>query len=106
MKSIITILVFVLFVSSFSFAGENPLLANEIRTKLSVDLSRITLNPWQKDFVKVSFHIVDGEIEILRIKGSLRELESIMEAELQNMHIESPYEEGITYEYRFTFEKI
>jgi hypothetical protein len=106
MKTIVSIFASILLSSSFSFAGENPVLAREIRTKLSVDLSRVDLNPWQKDFVKVSFHIVDGEIEILQIKGTLRELESLLQEELQKMHIESPYEEGVTYAYRFTFEKI
>lgn len=106
MKTIVSIFACILLSSSFTFAGENPVLAREIRTKLSVDLSRVDLNPWQKDFVKVSFHIVEGEIEILQLKGSMRELESMLEEELQKIHIESPYEEGKTYEYRFTFEKI
>lgn len=106
MKTLIALFSFVVFSSNFVSAGEDPNLVRELRNKLSVDLSRVELSPWQKDYVKVCFRIENGEIEIVAIKGSLRELESILRDELQKIHVESPYEEGKTYEYRFTFEKI
>lgn len=93
-----------LFISVSSFAGNGPTLAKEIRNKAFIDLSSISLDVFNRDFVSVKFKIVDGEIEILKINGSQDVLEERVQEKLESMQIDSDYEEDKVYVLKFKFE--
>lgn len=99
------LIAFVVLASTTSFAGVNPKLAKEIRSKTKIDLTKIDLDQKGRDFVAVKFKIVNNEIQILNMNGSRNILESRVKQELESMKITSEYEEGRKYIYRFTFEK-
>ena len=106
MKTAISLFVFLVLSVHVTRASGNPDLVREIKAKINVDLSSIELNRYKQDYVTVSFRIIEGEIKILEIGGTHKELKAIMIKELNQIHVDAPYENGKTYVYRFTFEKI
>lgn len=105
MKKLVVLFVLSVFTMSTSFASGNPELFKEIKRKLTLDLSQVQLDESNKDYVLVSFQIVDNEIKILDIDGSSVKLKEAMIKELYSIHIDSNYSEGKAYLYRFTFLK-
>ena len=105
MKKVAVLIVLVFSSMSFSFSGVNPELKKEITKKVIVDLSKVNLNDNNNDYVMVSFIIENEEIIITNIESSMNELTEIMKKELNQIRIDSEYEEGVTYKYRFTFTK-
>ena len=96
-----------LLVSNLSIAaGGIPTLNEEISNKLILDLSAVELDENYQDFVLVSFHICNGEIEVEEISGSQKELVQKVKSKLSTLKIQQAYEEGTLYQYKFTFEKI
>ena len=67
MKKIIFIVA--ILISNISLgAGGIPTLNEEISNKLILDLSMVDLDENHQDFVVVSFHICNGEIEVEEIQ--------------------------------------
>lgn len=94
-----------LILSASAFAGNNPKLVKEIRNKAIINLNMVDLNKEHKDFVAVRFKIVNGEIEILNIKGTQDVLEERVKERLESIRINSDYEENKKYVLKFNFEK-
>ena len=95
-----------ILVTNISFGADNPPLKNEITNKLILDLSKVELDQNQQDFVVVSFHIYNGEIEIVEITGTQKQLVQKVKSKLTQLTIEQVYDEETLYRYKFTFEKI
>lgn len=95
----------IIMASTTCFAGVNPKLAKEIRSKAIINLTSIELDKNGRDFVSVKFRIEENEIQILNMNGSSEELKARVKAKLEKMRISSDYEEDRKYIYRFTFEK-
>ncbi len=91
--------------TTISLGAENPKLKNEITDKLILDLSKVELEEEFKDFVVVSFHICEGEIEITEITGTQKQLVDKVKTKLSQLSIEQAYDEETLYRYKFTFEK-
>lgn len=91
--------------TTISLGAENPKLKNEITDKLILDLSKVEFDEKLKDFVVVSFHICDGEIEITEITGTQKLLVDKIKTKLTQLIIEQAYDEETLYRYKFTFEK-
>ena len=91
--------------TTISLGAENPNLKNEIADKLILDLSKVELDEELKDFVVVSFHICEGEIEITEITGTQKQLVDKVKTKLTQLIIEQEYDEETLYRYKFTFEK-
>ncbi len=106
MKRVIVLLVACILTASASWAKGTPDLAQEIESKIFVDLSNIELNQYSPDYVMVSFRVMNDEIKIQEINGTSQELKDIIIKELYEIRVDSPYSEDKTYTYRFTFEKI
>lgn len=106
MKKVVALFAILLLGTGAGFASGNPDLLKEIKRKIAVDLSKVQLDASGQDYVTASFRIVDGAIKIMEINGTSDDLEAAMIRELNRIHIESPYVEGKTYVYRFTFEII
>ena len=102
MKKIIVLLATALFPMNYSFAGSDPMLSNEIRQKLEIDLSTIRLDQYSTDFVDVKFKIFDG---VIKIEASQLELKELVRTELLEIHIRTPYNENEIHNFNFTFEK-
>ena len=105
MKKLIVLIVMGLFTISSSFAGSNPELREEISQKVNIDLSSITLDKYEKDFVHVQFTIFDGLIQIENIEGSQLELMDLIISELEEIHVKTPYTENEIHNFNFTFTK-
>lgn len=106
MKTVLSLIVFLVLSVNVTLASGNPDLVREIKAKINIDLSSVELNRFNEDYVTVSFRIMEGEIKILEISGSHKVLKAMMIKELNQIHVDAPYEDGKTYVYRFTFEKI
>ncbi len=106
MKKLALIVATGLLMISTAFAGNNPSLKKLLNRKINVDLSHIELNKYQPDHVDVSFKIVEGAIEIIEIHATQPELKKEITKALQKLEVTCEYEEGETYQYKFTFEKI
>jgi|TARA_R110000737_G_scaffold61221_1_gene88270 hypothetical protein len=106
MKNVALILAMGFLMISTAFAGNNPSLKKLLNRKIKIDLSHIELDKYTPDYVNVSFKIVNGEIEITEIHGSQPELKKEITKALEKLDITCEYEEGETYQYKFTFEKI
>ena len=91
-------------VTTVSFGAENPQLKDEITDKLILDLSKVELDENLQDFVIVSFHIYNGEIEITEITGTQKQLVQKVKNKLSQLMIEQNYDEETLYRYKFTFE--
>ena len=86
------------------FANNNdPILKKEITKKVTIDLKQEGVDFSCKDFVKVSFKIYEGEIQILEMNATQVALKELVERELEEMKITSPYGFNQTYYYKFTF---
>jgi hypothetical protein len=105
MKRIVVLIVMGLFSISMSFAESDPELIEEISEKVQIDLSAITLDQYEQDFVKVEFKIYDGLIQIVNIKASQPELKKLIISELKEIHVKNPYSESEVYNFNFTFKK-
>lgn len=105
MKRIVILVTMSLFIVGSCFAGFDPILTKEIRQKVKIDLSTITLGKYDLDFVEVQFKIYDGIIQIEKIEASQLELMELVIKELREIHIRTPYSESDIYKYNFTFEK-
>ena len=105
MKNLAALIVIVFFTIGSSIAGSSPNLFQEISQKVKTDLSTITLNEHQEDFVLVQFKIYDGLIQIEKIEGSQLELKELIICELKDIHITTPYSESEIHSFNFTFEK-
>lgn len=105
MRKVIVLVAIGLFTIGSSFAGSDPVLIKEIRQKVKIDLSTITLDQYSKDFVDVRFKIYDGVIQIIKIKASQLELKELILNELKEIHVRTPYSETEIHNYNFTFEK-
>ena len=103
MKRIVSLMVIGLFSISMSFAESNPELIEEIGEKVQIDLSAITLDQYEQDFVKVEFKIYDGLIQIVNIKASQPELRDMIISELEAIKVKNPYSETKVYNFNFTF---
>lgn len=106
MKKIALIVVMGFLMISTAFAGNNPSLKKLLNRKIKIDLSHIELDKYKPDYVNVSFKIVAGEIQIVEIHGTQTELKREITKALKKLDITCEYEEGETYQYKFTFEKI
>tara|TARA_B110000305_G_scaffold154647_1_gene171339 strand:+ start:2261 stop:2581 length:321 start_codon:yes stop_codon:yes gene_type:complete len=105
MKKVVVLIVMGLFTIGSSFAGSDPALIEEISQKVKIDLSSITLNEYEEDFVQVKFKIYDGLIQIVNIESSQLELMELIISELNEIHVRTPYSESEIYNFNFTFEK-
>lgn len=105
MKRVIVLVATSLFIAGSCFAGFDPVLIKEIRQKVKIDLSTITLDAYDNDFVEVQFKIYDGVIQIEKIEASQLELMELVIKELKEIHIRTPYSESDVHQYNFTFEK-
>ncbi|MDX2360965.1 MAG: hypothetical protein QNK23_09175 [Crocinitomicaceae bacterium] len=105
MKRIVVLIVIGLFTIGSSFAGSDPVLIEEISQKVNIDLSTITLDQYEEDFVQVQFMIYDGLIQIVNIEASQPELKELVISALKEIHIRTPYSESEIQNYIFTFEK-
>ncbi len=105
MKNIIVLFATAFFTINSSFASSDPMLSNEIRQKLKIDLSTIRLDQYSTDFVDVKFKIYDGVIKIIKIEASQLELKELVMTELLEIHIRTPYNENEIHNFNFTFEK-
>ncbi|MDX2362645.1 MAG: hypothetical protein QNK23_17685 [Crocinitomicaceae bacterium] len=105
MKRVIVLVAMGLFTIGSSFAGSDPVLIEEISQKVKIDLSMITLNEYEEDFVQVQFKIYDGLIQIVNIEASQAELMELVISELKEIHVRTPYSESEIHNYNFTFEK-
>lgn len=103
-----SVLVAMLFMGITSFAGngEPGGLLKELKKKVSVDLNGMEINKTKKDYVIVSFRIVDGEIKILEVNGTNKYLKDKMIEKLCSLNVESTYDPSKTYNYKFTFDEI
>ena len=105
MRNLAVLFIVGLLSVSTSFAGENPKLLKEIKRKLTIDLSGINFIDKKKEYVVVSFRVVDEEIQVEKIKGSKAQLETIMLEELEEMFIKADADPEKLHRYKFTFEK-
>ena len=105
MKKLIVLLAISILSVSTSLAGSDPALFQEISQKVNMDLSTITLDQYQEDFVQVQFKIYDGLILIENIEASQSELKDLIIKELKDIHISTPYSESEVHNFNFTFEK-
>lgn len=105
MRNAIILIAIGLFTIGTSLAGSNPILIEEISQKVEIDLSTITLDQYQADFVHVQFKIYDGLIQIVNIEASQVILMELIMNELKEIHIRTPYSESEILNFNFTFEK-
>ncbi|MCJ8288490.1 MAG: hypothetical protein HRT58_00545 [Crocinitomicaceae bacterium] len=105
MKKVVILIAMGLFTIGSSFAGSDPVLIEEISQKVTIDLSTITLDKYEKDFVLVQFKIYDGLIQIVKIEASQPELKYLIISELEEIHIKTPYSESEIHNFNFTFKK-
>lgn len=103
MKKVVVAFVVALLTTSASFASENPKLVKEIQRKVKVDLSGIKLEKSKEHFVTVRFKIVNGEVDVLSLRGSKRELTDLMLKELEEMFITSNADPEKIYQFKFNF---
>jgi hypothetical protein len=106
MKKIVLLVAMAFLMINTASAGNNPNLKKLLNRKVKIDLTHIELDKYTTDFVKVSFKIIKGEIQIVNIQGSQNELKKEITKALKKLNITCDYEEGEIYEYKFTFEKI
>lgn len=105
MKKLVVVLVAAILSIGTSFAGSNPGLIEEIEEKVIIDLNGVELDRYNEDYVIVSFQIIDDEIKIQEINGSSDQLKEKVIKELYAIHVDSAYESGKTYNFRFTFDE-
>lgn len=105
MKKVVVLVAMGLFTIGSSFAGSDPVLIDEISQKVNIDLSTITLDEYEVDFVQVQFKIYDGLIQIVKIEASQVELMELIISKLKEIHVRTPYNESEIHNYNFTFEK-
>lgn len=105
MKKLIVLFAISILSVSTSLAGSDPVLLQEISQKVNMDLSTITLDQYEEDFVQVQFKIYDGLILIENIEASQSELKKLIIKELKGIHISTPYSESEVHNFNFTFEK-
>jgi len=105
MKKTVVLIAMGLFTIGSSFAGSNPILTDEISQKVKIDLSTITLDKYEEDFVHVQFKIYNGLIQIVKIEGSQAELIGLIISELKEIHVQTPYSESEVHNFNFTFQK-
>ncbi|MFT5860047.1 MAG: hypothetical protein ACI865_002155 [Flavobacteriaceae bacterium] len=105
MKKVVVLIAMGLFTFGSSFAGSDPVLIDEISQKVKIDLSTITLDKYEADFVLVQFKIYDGLIQIIKVEASQPELRELVIAELKEIHVKTPYSESEIHNFNFTFEK-
>lgn len=105
MKKVVVLVAISLFNIGFGFAGSDPELKEEITQKMQIDLSTITLDKYQGDFVNVQFKIFDGAIYVLNIEGSQDELKQLVMTKLNEIHVHTPYSESEVHNFKFTFKK-
>lgn len=103
MKKIALVLVMGLITVSPLLASGTPNLNKELNQKVSIDLNEEGVEVDGKDFVKVSFTIRDGEIVILEMNSTQKELKDLIIRELEKIHVQSEYGFNQTYNYKFTF---
>ena len=94
-----------LILSTNVMAGNGPKLMKEIRNKSIINLNKVKLDKHNRDFVAVKFEIVNGEINILNIKGTQEVLEDRVKEKLESIRIASEYEENKKYVLKFKFEE-
>lgn len=105
MRKVLVTLGMALVTFSSVLAGENPKLLKEIQRKITLDLSKVSLDKDAENFVLVQFRVVNQEVHIVDIKGSREELNELMLCELENMFIHAETDSQTIYQYRFTFQK-
>ena len=103
MKKIVLVFVMGLITVSPLLASGTPNLSKELNQKVSIDLNEEGLEVSNKDFVKVSFTIRDGEIVILEMNSTQEGLRDLIIRELEEIHVQSEYGFNQTYYYKFTF---
>jgi hypothetical protein len=106
MKKIALIVTIGFLMMSTAFAGNNPSLKKLINRKIKIDLSHIELDKYVQDYVNVTFKIVKGEIQIVESHATQTDLRKEITKALKKLEVTCEYEEGETYQYKFTFEKI
>ena len=106
MKTKLVIAMMFLGFTSFAGNGEPGGLLKELKKKVFVDLNGVEINKSKKDYVIVSFRIVEGEIKILEVNGTNKYLKEKMIEKLCSLNVESTYDPGKTYNYKFTFDEI
>ena len=105
MKNLIILLAMGFLTIGSSYASSDPVLHKEISQKVNIDLSKITLDKYEEDFVLVEFKIYDGLIQIINIEESQLALKSLIIKSLEEIHVRTPYSETEIHSYNFTFEK-
>ncbi|MDG1330947.1 MAG: hypothetical protein P8P74_01350 [Crocinitomicaceae bacterium] len=105
MKKVIVLIAISLLNIGSSFAGSDPELKEEITQKVQIDLSGITLDKYEEDFVHVEFKIYDGLINVVNIKASQPELKELIMDKLNEIHIKTSYSENEIHNFNFTFKK-
>lgn len=105
MKTAVLVFAISLFSFGASYASTNPNLKKEITKKVTIDLKQEGVSFSDKDFVKVSFTIDNGEILILELNATQEVLKELIIRELKEIHVQSEYGFNETYNYKFTFSK-
>lgn len=107
MRTKLSLLGLILLLGTTAFAGSvNPELVKEIEKKVFVELDGMEINRTAKDYVIVSFRIVHGSIKIMEVNGSNKQLKEKMIEKLCDLQVESNYDPGKTYNYKFTFDTL
>lgn len=105
MKKILLVFVIGLISTSSVWAYPDNNLYREINQKVSIDLNEEGVEFSDRDFVKVSFTVRDGEIVILDLNSTQEALRDLIIRELEEINVQSEYGFNQTYYYKFTFKK-
>ena len=96
-------LTLVLMISAVAFASNPNKVLSEISNKAFIDLNEVNLNKDGKDFVTVSFILVDNQIAINDINGSNPELIKAVSLKLSTITLNRAYTDNNLYRMKFTF---
>ena len=102
MKKIIVIIAIGISSVSMSFATKPITLANEIKQKVFTNLKSNEKEKFNKNYVIVNFKIIDGKIKVSEINSSSLQMKNFIINKLNQIKINSNYEENKTYKYKFT----
>ena len=103
MKKIVLLFAITVISISTVLANTGPSLTKEITEKVNIDLNLEGIEFDDRDFVKVSFTVQEGQIVILDMNSTQKGLRDLIIRELEEIRVQSEYGFNQTYYFKFSF---